>query len=946
MSAPDLATVRDVFGELAEQPRWVCWRLAERKGKRTKVPLKPGGSYAKTDTPATWTTLARCAAYAEATPGVGVGIVFNGDGLVGVDLDDCRDDATGELADDARRTVAELASYAEVTPSGRGLHILCRGRLPNGASGTRRGNVEVYATGRFFTVTGAHLAETPDEIADAEEALERLWSRLGAHEPQQATGEGASEVYQAAAGPDTPWRRLNTAALAKLGAWVPELFGDAAKFVKGKGGYRIGAAALGRDLEEDLSIMPHGIRDWGMGDLGADGCDGGREGKRTPLDLVLEFGGAPDELRAAEWLAEKLGKRLDEFGFKNAPPKRRMNGAPAVEPEPHGENATKGVIRLTAGDLHRHVAASADALAELGNVYRRGSVLVRVGRLATGLDQRGVRQAAGSLAILTYEPDGLLVPLSEAAKFERFDGRSESWRTCDPPAGLARAILASPDRWSSIPDLLGIVEAPTLRPDGSLLDQPGYDPASGIYLDTAGAAFPPVPSHPSRAEAEAALAKLAEILAGFPFVDDAARAVAVSAILTTLVRRALRAAPMVVLTAPKMGSGKTLLSAICSYVATGRPAAVMTQDADPVSERKRLLSLLMSGASVAVIDNIERPLKSAAMCSILTEPEYQDRLLGVSQQVSVPTNIFWLATGNNVTIEGDLTTRVLVAAIDPACERPEERSFAIDLHHEVPRRRGELAAAALTVIRAYLAAGEPDLGLPPFGRFEQWQRWCRFPLVWLGMADPCATRRSVETRDPEREKLTPLLAAWRDAFGNEAVTCRDAISRANTAVAGSSLVKDEPGKALHVAIEAAAVNRGTLDGRRLGRFIAGHERRVEGGLRFERDSDTAFGVRWRAGSGRQGYEGNKGFSHTPYAKCQAHTSDSLHGQCDTNSQNPRNPQPRSSPAEPHTRDTGPLGKCRSCVFTAPLNEDGQCGACAHERPQPRPKAGAASEVTP
>lgn len=84
----------------------------------------------------------------------------------------------------------------------------------------------------------------------------------------------------------------------------------------------------------------------------------------------------------------------------------------------------------------------------------------------------------------------------------------------------------------------------------------------------------------------------------------------------------------------------------------------------------------------------------------------------------------------------------------------------------MPRRRGELVAAALTVIRAYLAAGSPDQHLPTFGRFEAWQRWCRFPLTWLGMADPCLTRAAAEARDPVREKLSHLTSAWLDAFGS------------------------------------------------------------------------------------------------------------------------------------------------------------------------------------
>ena len=102
-----------------------------------------------------------------------------------------------------------------------------------------------------------------------------------------------------------------------------------------------------------------------------------------------------------------------------------------------------------------------------------------------------------------------------------------------------------------------------------------------------------------------------------------------------------------------------------------------------------------------MIDNVERAFASDALCSILTEPVFKDRVLGVSRTASAPTCTTWCVTGNNLTIAGDLTTRMLVCRIDPECERPEEREFKVNLHEEVPKRRAELAVAALTIIRGY-----------------------------------------------------------------------------------------------------------------------------------------------------------------------------------------------------------------------------------------------------
>src|SRR5215467_10306052 len=113
----------------------------------------------------------------------------------------------------------------------------------------------------------------------------------------------------------------------------------------------------------------------------------------------------------------------------------------------------------------------------------------------------------------------------------------------------------------------------------------------------------------------------------------------------------------------------------------------MDQVTDPNEERKRLLAALIENPPVILIDNIERRLKSSALCITLTEPVFTDRILGQSKTVTAPTNCTFFATGNNLVIAGDLSARALQSRIDPACERPEEREFDINLHQWVPEQR-------------------------------------------------------------------------------------------------------------------------------------------------------------------------------------------------------------------------------------------------------------------
>ncbi|MFC7197626.1 hypothetical protein ACFQL4_28255 [Halosimplex aquaticum] len=165
---------------LAECEQWICWQEVERDGKPTKVPIKPyhtsGTSNASATDPATWRDLQNALEFhqSDRVDTDGIGFVFAPEtSIVGVDLDDCRDPATGDLTDWARDIVERLDSYTEVSPSGRGVHVLLEGELPPGRN--RRGDVEMYDEARFFTVTTNHVDGTPETIARRQDAL------LGVH---------------------------------------------------------------------------------------------------------------------------------------------------------------------------------------------------------------------------------------------------------------------------------------------------------------------------------------------------------------------------------------------------------------------------------------------------------------------------------------------------------------------------------------------------------------------------------------------------------------------------------------------------------------------------------------------------------------------------------------------------------------------------------------------
>jgi putative DNA primase/helicase len=164
---------------MCEIPRWVVWRYTwdEEKGKWDKPPLTVEGYNASSIDPSTWTTFdAALDAYQNGNGFDGMGIVLTDDGdLFGGDLDHCVQD-DGSLETWAAEIVLELGTYTEFSPSGRGLRIIGRGKLPPGRR--RDGQIELYDTGRYLTITGDHVPGTSATIEERQAELEALHARL------------------------------------------------------------------------------------------------------------------------------------------------------------------------------------------------------------------------------------------------------------------------------------------------------------------------------------------------------------------------------------------------------------------------------------------------------------------------------------------------------------------------------------------------------------------------------------------------------------------------------------------------------------------------------------------------------------------------------------------------------------------------------------------------
>ena len=458
----------------------------------------------------------------------------------------------------------------------------------------------------------------------------------------------------------------------------------------------------------------------------------------------------------------------------------------------------------------------------------------------------GLKRPPGAPAIVIAPSAHVLELASTAADWRKYDKREDDWTEAIPPTWFV-PLLEARGRWT-FPVLEGIVETPTLRPDGTILDTPGYDEATGLYFAPGEIVFPKVPDNPTKADVQAAIQALQHVFTDFPFKESYHRSAALAAVLTLLARYAIHGpVPLFAVRAPLRGSGKTLLVDVFSSIATHRWATRWTPTADEEEERKRLLTLALAGDQLFLIDNVSHPLGSEPLDAALTARSISGRLLGTNTKVDVPFHAVCFATGNNMQFQGDTARRVLPIDLDPHMEQPEQRT---DFAHEdllswVCQERPRLVVAALTLLRAYVVAGAPKQNIPQYGSFEAWSALVRSVLVWAGEPDPNLGRLTIEAEsDPEYERLRDMLQAWHQCFGKEHLTLNAAVQRIawHTSDEPASNPDEEPPpptpwQALKMALRAFDTrhNGQALDPTRLGYVFRKHAGRIVEGLKLTRE---------------------------------------------------------------------------------------------------------------
>ncbi len=646
-------------------------------------------------------------------------------------------------------------------------------------------------------------------------AVEALgYRRRVAHKAEQAApaNEDANE--------NAPWARLNAHCMKHLSAWVPQL--DLLGCRPHKQGYeavarwRFPDKGAGLEIKDrNLKIEAKGIVDFGDGSRGY-----------SPIALTICSGKAADWREAYAWLSERTGW-AEPLSAENADPAAIDAVLRAAKDDPKSLYTEENIallaqirqadslaydklkidlsamrvkitnldqavrraarrrseareangrcqLRLTgdlSGDADRAVSALRSA-----EIYQRAGRLVRRSS-ARGKDHEG--RVVETDGIQEFDVAAIRDAMSRCAVFQRptEDGLTAVY----PSADLASVVLSRTAH--PFPILRGIINTPTLRHDGSVLDAAGHDEPTGLYYNPRGADFGIIPPAPAQDEARAALDKLRKPIAEFPFVDEPSRSVALALMLTGLVRPSLPSSPLFGMTAPAPRTGKSLLVDIATVIAHGKRASVVAATSNPDELDKQLQALLSSGASYIALDNIDpdNPVASTLLNQILTQPEVTVRPFGQAENKRTYPSIAVISvTGNNLAVVKDLTERTLLCRLDAKCEVPGVRRFDFDPVDVAVHDRVALVRACLTIMRAYVVAGRPDQNLAPMGGFEKWSDIVRSALVWLGCADPCETMVKVREGDVNRGGHGELMRLWHDAFGDRALRLGAAVRAAET----------------------------------------------------------------------------------------------------------------------------------------------------------------------
>lgn len=374
-------------------------------------------------------------------------------------------------------------------------------------------------------------------------------------------------------------------------------------------------------------------------------------------------------------------------------------------------------ILIREGETSQAVDETTAAMASTGRFYDMGTALTEI------VDGKPVTFTVDQLSYTL----GHLTDFSKVARV----GKSTQIHRCDPPMTLCRQVLNQHSR--IFPKLDACVDRPQPRADGSVIASPGYDSATRLFLSRGLEAFPSFIENPREADIKKAIATCFAPFEGFKLTETGKTAI-LSAVLTAVIRPSLDLAPIILVRSPDIGAGKTLLTTALAVIAEGRIPSTQTMPDSNAEMGKRLLSLLLAGTSVIMLDNADGTLRSKKLASFATSAMWSDRELGKSSmRHELPNRALMLANGRNAVTADGWSRRVIPIEIEPAGRDRMQKTYDFSPERLAAAMRDEIIGAALTLIAAVPKDYKP---MQSVASYHNWDHLVRRTVAWVSRIDP------------------------------------------------------------------------------------------------------------------------------------------------------------------------------------------------------------------
>lgn len=373
-------------------------------------------------------------------------------------------------------------------------------------------------------------------------------------------------------------------------------------------------------------------------------------------------------------------------------------------------------IHIAEGKLSSAVDATIVAIASTGRFFNMGSALVDVqSGAAEALDADQTAYCLG--AMIDYTRDARA-------------GRDKYIQRCDPPEKLCRQLLKH--QRPELPALNAMVDRPMPRPDGSLIENAGYDEKTHLYVSRGLDEFRTFNPNPSADDLKSAIATCFAPFREYR-LDEFGKTAVLAAVLTAVIRPGLDLAPAILIRCPEIGAGKTAAALAFANITEAKQTSVQVKPEGEAEMGKRLLSLLLASTGVILFDNADGALRSKKLAALVTSATWSDRELGrSSMREDLPNRALLVINGRNVAPSDGFSRRVIPMNIVPQRRSDMMRTFAFSPDALAAETRDDIIGAALTLIAA-VPEDFTCVGRVP--TFAQWDRHVRRTVAWLRTVD-------------------------------------------------------------------------------------------------------------------------------------------------------------------------------------------------------------------